>query len=119
MGPTSTSIQSFFQPEAPSPRSRQNSQHPPNASEVIDDGFDLSDVDTALHPTLHKWQPRTDYEETAIGDLMPGPGCVTLMGRIVNFYDQATPSKMPQAAKGCIKVIVKDDSGALAVSALL
>lgn len=37
------------------------------------------------------------------------------MGRIVNFYDQPTPSKMPQAAKGCLKAVVKDDAGALAV----
>ena len=116
MGPSSTSIQSFFQPEVPSPASRRKSQHPQISSDEIDDDFDSSDIDPALNPTSHKWQPRTDYEETAIGDLVPGPGCVTLMGRIVNFYDQAIPSKMPQAARGCIKIIVKDDTGALAVS---
>lgn len=46
---------------------------------------------------------------------MPGPGCVAFMGRVVNFYDQATLSKAPQAAKGCLKVVVKDDTGALMV----
>ena len=38
------------------------------------------------------------------------------MGRVANVYDQVLSSKMPQAAKGCAKVLVKDDSGALAVS---
>jgi len=38
------------------------------------------------------------------------------MGRIVNFYDQTTTSKMPKAAKGCLKMIMKDDTGALTVS---
>lgn len=47
--------------------------------------------------------------------LNPGPGCVALEGRIVNFYDQATPSKMPQAAKGCLKLIMRDDTAALSV----
>ena len=37
------------------------------------------------------------------------------MGRIVNFYDQAMNSKMPQAAKGCLKIVVKDDTGAFGV----
>ena len=50
-----------------------------------------------------------------IGGLVAGPRNVALTGRVANFYDQATPSKMPQAAKGCLKVIVKDNTGAIAV----
>ncbi len=38
------------------------------------------------------------------------------MGRIVNFHNIATPSKMPKAAQGCLKLIVKDDTGAFTVS---
>ena len=59
-----------------------------------------------------------NYEETEIGSLVPGPQRVALMGRVANFYDQSTPNKMPQAAKGCVKIIVKDDTGALTVDIL-
>ena len=117
MAPQVPSIQSFFQPEVPSPQAHQQPKHPQTCNEDAGDGFTSSEIEATLHPTLHKWQPRVHYEETSIGDLEPGPACVALMGRIVNFYDQATPSKMPHAAKGCIKIIVKDDSGALTVSA--
>jgi hypothetical protein len=69
-----------------------------------------------LHPTLDtSWIPTQNYEELEIGDLDAGPRCVTFIGRIVNLYDQATPSKAPKAAKGCIKLIVADGSGALTV----
>lgn len=115
MAPQVTSIQSFFQPEIPSLCANQAKRPKPKADNT-GDGFTSSEVERALHPTLHKWQPRTHYEETDVANLVPGPGFVALMGRIVNFYDQPTPSKMPQAAKGCLKVVIKDDTGAFAVS---
>ena len=114
MAPQVTSIQSFFQPEVPSTStdtSKRSTTHPIDAG----DGFTSSEVEAALHPALYKWQPRAHYEEVDIGSLSPGPGCVLLTGRVVNCFDQATPSKMPQAAKGCLKVLVKDDTGAFAV----
>ena len=42
------------------------------------------------------------------------------MGRIVNFYELTNHghSKMPRSAKGCIKLVVKDDTGAITVSLL-
>ena len=108
-----TSIQSFFQPEVVSlshtPLTRPSSKSDTN------DGFTSSEVEVALNPRLHKWQPRTTYNEVDIGSLVPGPGCVALMGRVVNFYDQTMNSKSPHAAKGCLKVIVKDDTGAFVV----
>ena len=103
-----TSIQSFFQPEVVS-RSHQGHTRPSSKSDT-NDGFTSSEVEAALNPCMHKWQPRTTYNEVDIGSLVPGPGCVTLMGRVVNFYDQTMNSKSPYAAKGCLKVIVRDDS---------
>ena len=111
-----TSIQSFFQIEVSSLSQKPHTRASSNLG--TNDGFTSSEVDAALNPRLHKWQPRTTYSEVDIGSLVPGPGCVALMGRVANFYDQMMNSKSPHAAKGCLKVIVKDDTGAFAVSVL-
>lgn len=79
------------------------------------DGFTPEEVETTLKPTLHKWQPRCDYDEVDIGSLEPGPGCVMLVGRVVNLFREAKSSKTPNGAKGCLRLIVKDDTGALSV----
>ena len=109
----SSSIQSFFQPEVPS--SSHKSHKRPSSKTDTNDGFTSSEIEAASHPSLHRWQPRTTYNEVDIGSLVPGPGCVALMGRVANYYDQVLNSKSPQAAKGCLKIIVKDDTGAFAV----
>ncbi|KAL2038130.1 hypothetical protein N7G274_009077 [Stereocaulon virgatum] len=101
MAPQVPSIQSFFQLEVPSPTTHRR--------------FTFSEVDNSLHPALHEWQARTAYDEVDIGSLVPGPGCVAVTGRVANFFDQTMNSKMPRAAKGCLKLIVKDDTGAFAV----
>ena len=108
-----SSIQSFFQPEVLSPSHKPH--HRPSSKIDTNDGFTSSEVEAALHHSLHKWQPRNTYNEIDIGSLVPGPGCVALMGRVANFYDQTMNSKSPQAAKGCLKVIVRDDTGAFVV----
>ncbi|KAF6232815.1 hypothetical protein HO173_009029 [Letharia columbiana] len=115
MAPQIASIQSFFQPETPSAQKTQKPAPQHHRPSDTGDGFSSSEIEAALHPALHKWQPRTTYNETDIGDLVPGPGCVALMGRIVNFHHIATPSKMPKAAQGCLKLTVKDDTGACSV----
>ena len=114
MPPQAPSIQSFFQPEVPSSSSHKPYKRTAGKMDT-NDGFTSSEVEATLHPSLHKWQPRAIYTAVDIGSLVPGPGCVTLVGRIVNFYDQTMNSKSPQAAKGCLKVIVKDDTGAFTV----
>ncbi|KAK5006171.1 hypothetical protein LTR60_006045, partial [Cryomyces antarcticus] len=106
------SVQSFFQGSSPrpSPASKKS------ASSTIEpgDGFTAEEIDAVLHPkATASWTPDKDYEEVDIGSLVPGPQCVTFVGRVVNFYNQTSLSKMPRAAKGCVKVIVKDDTGAL------
>lgn len=111
MLPQFPSIQSFFQTEV-SPKKRPATTGPPSEA---GDGFTLEEIEATLQPELHKWHPRVHYEEVEIDSLVPGPGCVALMGRVVNFYNQAIFSKAPQAAKGCLKLVVKDDTGVLMV----
>ena len=115
MAPQIPSIQSFFQPEV---HPVQKTPKPAALHQTTDpgDGFTASEIEAALRPALHPWQPRTTYKETDIGELVAGPGCVALMGRMVNFHSIATPSKMPKAAQGCLMLTVKDDTGALTVS---
>ncbi|KAF2199677.1 hypothetical protein GQ43DRAFT_375678 [Delitschia confertaspora ATCC 74209] len=88
---------------------------PSSSSAVAGDGFTAEEIDAVLNPSSNRWTPTADYEEADIGDLQPGTVRVTFMGRIVNFYDQVTPSKRPLAAKGCLKLTVADDTGALTV----
>jgi hypothetical protein len=116
MAPQFSSIQSFFSASKPN-------IDPPNHVAVGEDvlksgdGFTEAEVEAVIHPTVDEnWLPSQEYEETEIASLIPGPHCVTFQGRVVNFYDQPTPSKRPRAAKGCVKIVVKDDTGAITVS---
>lgn len=117
--PASSSIQSYF-----APSSTKNS-----------DGFTRGEMQSALAPTgasapsawmachltltfklaANTLKPTVEYEEAELGSLEPGPRHLSLMGRIVNFNDQAKPSKSHKAAQGCIKVTLSDDTGVLTV----
>ena len=112
MASKTPSIQSFFEKELPSFKNAKPA-HPVDIE--AGDGFTPAEIEAALHPVLHKWQPRCEYTAVNIGDLVPGPGCVTAQGRIVNFHEQPFSSKMPHAAKGCLSLIVKDNTGAFRV----
>lgn len=59
-----------------------------------------------------------EYAECDIRDLYPGPQAVTFMGRIANIFDVANTPKTPRSAKGCVKLCVKDNSGAITVSCI-
>ena len=72
-------------------------------------------VGDCLGPINEIWTPTQHYDDADIGTLVPGPQPITLTARIVNFFDQQTPSKAPQAAKGCFRMIMKDNTGALTV----
>jgi hypothetical protein len=114
MAPQFPSIQSFFSATKPniSVPKRATSDACPSSG----DGFTDAEVQAVLQPTIDKnWLPDQEYEELDIAALTPGPGCVTFQGRVANFFNQATPSKKPRAAKGCVKIIVKDDTGAITV----
>lgn len=64
---------------------------------------------------LSKWSPEHDYEEVSIRDLCPGPRWATFTCRVINIYDQAIESKMPLSAKGCLKILVKDDTATVLI----
>jgi hypothetical protein len=49
------------------------------------------------------------YEEVSIGQLAPGPRRVSIAGRVVNVCEHGVESKMPQAAEGCLKILVEGD----------
>ncbi|KAF2112935.1 hypothetical protein BDV96DRAFT_497013 [Lophiotrema nucula] len=79
------------------------------------DGFSSDEVEAVLNPPSAQWTPIHDYDEVHIGALEPGPKYLTFMGRVVNFYDQVKPSKRPEAAQGCLKIMIGDDTGAVTV----
>ena len=79
------------------------------------DGFTPEERRQESGLKIYDWKPRKEYETLLICELEPGPQRVTFTARVVNIYDQLTPSKSPQAAKGCLKILVKDDSGRMSV----
>ncbi|KAF2825825.1 hypothetical protein CC86DRAFT_467442 [Ophiobolus disseminans] len=98
----SSSIQSFF--TSPTKNS---------------DGFTAEEVQSALRPVgisgATQWTPTLEYDEVDLGDLEPGPRNLTLMGRVVNFYNVTKPSKQHRAAQGYLKVQLADNTGVLTV----
>ena len=83
----------------------------------VGDGFTAAEIEATLHPTtLHKWQPSVTYHSTDINKLVPGARCVALLGRVVHIYNVQFQYKNPQAARGCLRLTVKDDTGILEVS---
>jgi hypothetical protein len=94
------------------------SRHPaPAPKTTVGDGFTPEEVDAALHPAVDaSWAPGVAHAEADIASLEPGPRCVVVRGRVVNFHDQPAAARRPKAAKGCFRLIVKDDTGALCVS---
>jgi len=114
MSPQFPSNQSFF--KASKPNTTASKRVEEDASPVVGDGFTDAEIDAVLHPSADdSWLPAQEYDEEDISSLMPGPRCVMFQGRIANFYDQATQSKKPRAAKGCVKIVIKDDTGAITV----
>ena len=53
--------------------------------------------------------------EVSIGQLEPGLRRVSFTGRVVNICDHSIEIKMPQAAKGCLKLLVKSDRAVVLV----
>lgn len=112
MAPQFPTIKDFF-PSQPSPGQKTKSD--PNTTVENGDGFTTEEMEAQLNLSPYEWTPQHEYDDVMISELSPGPRRVTFMARVVNFYNQLTPSKMPKAAKGCLKILVKDDSAALKV----
>lgn len=110
------SIESYFQPDL----SPSQPEAATGRLAEIGDGFTAVEVEATMHPrSLPKWQPRMTYDEVDIETLLPGPARVALTGRVVNFNDRQASSKKPRAAKGCLELTVKDDTGCIDVSTIL
>ncbi|KAL8924043.1 MAG: hypothetical protein Q9172_002872 [Xanthocarpia lactea] len=110
MAPQSPSIQSFFQPETPCIQPAVSNKDETGEKSTS------TEANPFLSSTPHAWRPRIQYEDARISSLVPGPRCVHLVGRVVNFYDQPTStSKLPYATKRCLNVLVRDDTGMIKV----
>ncbi|KAM3418267.1 hypothetical protein BST61_g4268 [Cercospora zeina] len=88
----------------------------PAVETPVGDGFTAEELQEALKPKLQEtWHPDCEYADMEISDLIAGPKAVTFMGRVANIFDVANSSRTPRSAKGCVKLCVKDGSGAITV----
>lgn len=111
------SIQAFFSPVGTSPPTKALPSPLPSSDAPARDGFTDDEVKEALKlKPAQPWHPTKDYVDTDIGNLQLGPRAVSFMGRIANIFDVANTPKTPKSAKGCFKLCVKDDTGAITVS---
>lgn len=117
MAKSPQSIKSFFEPTPLPSQSSRRSDVPivTTTPASIGDSSTESQVRNAAKLNPRGWQPRHDYEEVSIGQLAPGPRRVSFTTGVVNLYDQSVNSKMQKSARGCLKVLVKDDSALILV----
>ena len=110
-GPTYPSIQSFYKREVPKPAAKAEAEQ----EALPGEGFTEEELADALDPLNRKWNPQREYEETEIGDLIPGPRDVTFIGRIVNINTiYGRNPKQPKAA-GWHYVLLKDNTAIISV----
>ncbi|KAF2209754.1 hypothetical protein CERZMDRAFT_46572 [Cercospora zeae-maydis SCOH1-5] len=106
---TTASIQAYLTPVTSPAKS-------PAVETPVGDGFTAEELQEALKPRLQEtWHPDFEYADMEISDLIAGPQAVAFMGRVANIYDVANSSRTPRSAKGCVKLCVKDGSGAITV----
>ncbi|KAF2438559.1 hypothetical protein P171DRAFT_371527 [Karstenula rhodostoma CBS 690.94] len=97
------------------PASSIQSYFPSSSPSKVAPGDGFTPEELQLSPPASAWVPVLDYEESDITSLEPGPRHLTLMGRVVNFYDMPKPSKRPKAAQGFVKIMIADDTGTMSV----
>lgn len=78
-----------------------------------DNGFTQAELQ-ALNPLSRQWTPTEDYQKVLINDILPGKGCICFSGRIVSCKPAEIDAKA-QYSKAYHYLIVKDDTGAIAV----
>ncbi len=111
---THPSIQSFYQREVRLDKAKVASSSLPQKG----DGFTEEELANTLDPLSRKWDPQREYMESNISQLVPGPGAVTFIGRIVNLRTVfGRDAKQPKAS-GYHYLIVKDDSAAISVRSI-
>lgn len=131
MSSSHPSIQSFFKREVrplPLPTSPSNNSILPSSSSPQPanpsspnrpgDGFTPAELAAAQDPLNCVFNPTREYEEREIGTLETGSRAVCFVGRVVNFSVTHGKSKSQGAARGWVSMVVKDQTGAIAVSRL-
>ena len=108
------SIQNFYRREVGNP-SRDERLDDLSSSPTAGDGFTRAEVDAVIRPDgLPPWEPSTPYDEVDIESLRTGPGCVTVTGRVINFYRRLHSSR--KGMPSCYYYLyVKDNTGTIAV----
>lgn len=100
----------------------------------VGDGFTAEELQNALKPKpADIWHPGVteqctarsahlilimlefEYTDMEISDLIAGPRAVTFMGRVANMFDVANSPRTPRSAKGCVKLCIRDGSGAITI----
>jgi hypothetical protein len=82
---------------------------------LIEDGIKDRDLGQN-HPSYSdQWLSAQAYDYMAIADLVPGPCKVKFTASEVNIYDHGVAKMMPESAKGCLKVLVKDGTEVMMV----
>lgn len=108
MASSKPSFQSFFSSQSSSPQRL--------VLTLPDDESTYSQSQTTVGSlTRQAWKSSSDYIRYEIADLLPGPGRVSVSGRIANIFDLGYLHRIPYGAKGCMKLLVKDDTGLLTV----
>jgi hypothetical protein len=79
------------------------------------DGFTEEELANVLDPLNRKWKPEREYEESDIGDLVPGPKAVSFAGRIVNVSTIRGHSQKQPKAAGWHYLILKSNIAAISV----
>ncbi len=119
MAKSPPNIKSFFEP-VPFPLQsphKDDLANPQITTASIENGFvEPKSRRSTRELSPSHWRPQHDYEEVSISNLAPGPRRVSFTARVVNlYYEHKVDSKMPDSSKGCLKILVKDDSALILV----
>ncbi|WPH02560.1 Hypothetical protein R9X50_00542500 [Acrodontium crateriforme] len=118
-GKADASIQNFLLP-TPSNSPSKRDLSPAQSNVSYGDGFTEAEINEARTPkSIEPCYPTSEYLECEIRDLQPGHRAVTFMGRIANIFDVSNSPKTARSAKGCSKLCVKDETGAITVCSFL
>ena len=109
------SIQNFYRREVGNSSSTVETKGAASSSPPPGDGFSRAEVDAVVRPDgLPQWKPPQEYEKVDVTSIRPGPGCVAVTGRILNFT-RSNFSSQPPKPSGYLYLFVKDDTGVIAV----
>lgn len=118
MSPHFPSIKDFFQQDLDASPTKKRPRLPvPDSSLASGDGFMDQERQISLDSSSDPegWNRAGDYTSSSIGDLVCGPQKTTFTARVVHLYLTMLTSKSPKAARGCWHLVVKDDTGTVAV----